>query len=142
MKIKVTTTLSFLFLCITTSVFSQTTTSSITIEVKNITSNKGTILIGLYNAKTNFLKSPYKSAICTANTKGVIYTFKNVPEGTYAVSLFHDEDNNSKLNTFMKIPTEDYGTSNDAPAYFGPPRWEDAKFELGTQMITQKIKLH
>ena len=58
-------------------------------------------------------------------------TFTNVPDGDYAVSCFHDEDDNGKLNMFMgMMPTEDYGTSNNAPANFGPPKWIDAKFEV------------
>ena len=58
-------------------------------------------------------------------------TFTNVPDGDYAVSCFHDEDDNGKLNMFMGLmPTEDYGTSNNAPANFGPPKWKDAKFEI------------
>jgi uncharacterized protein (DUF2141 family) len=57
--------------------------------------------------------------------------FTNVPDGDYAVSCFHDEDDNGKLNMFMgMMPTEDYGTSNNAPANFGPPKWIDAKFEI------------
>ena len=58
-------------------------------------------------------------------------TFEDIPEGTYAVSIFHDENDNGKMDTnFLGIPSEDYGCSNDASGFLGPPKWEDAKFQL------------
>lgn len=30
----------------------------------------------------------------------------------------------------MGIPKEDYGCSNEASGFMGPPKWNDAKFEL------------
>ena len=60
-------------------------------------------------------------------------TFENIPEGTYAVSIFHDENNNDKLDSnFIGIPKEDYGCSNNAKGFMGPPKWKDAKFELNS----------
>ena len=59
--------------------------------------------------------------------------FENIPKGTYAVSIFHDENNNGKLDTnFFGIPNEDYGCSNNAKGFMGPPKWQDAKFKLNT----------
>ena len=60
-----------------------------------------------------------------------VVTFENIPSGIYAVSIFHDENDNGKMDTnFMGIPKEDYGCSNDASGFMGPPKWSDAKFEL------------
>ena len=62
-------------------------------------------------------------------------TFKDVPAGTYAVSYIHDENGNGKMDTnFMGIPKEGYGCSNNAKGFMGPPKWEDAKFELTESM--------
>ena len=58
-------------------------------------------------------------------------TFKAVPYGNYAISYYHDEDNNNKMNTyFMGVPKEGVGTSRDATGTFGPPQWKDAVFSL------------
>ena len=73
-----------------------------------------------------FLSSKYKF-----NNPSVSLPTKHIPDGVYAVSCYHDEDANGELNFFMGMyPTEDTGTSNNAPARFGPPKWEDAKFEV------------
>ncbi len=63
--------------------------------------------------------------------KKAIVTFKNIPKGEYAVSFVHDENDNKKMDTnFFGIPKEDYGCSNNARGFMGPPKYEDAKFQL------------
>ncbi|HEX4336320.1 MAG TPA: DUF2141 domain-containing protein [Polyangiaceae bacterium] len=55
--------------------------------------------------------------------------FSGVSADTYAISAFHDENDNTKLDTnFIGIPTESWCTSRDAPAFFGPPSFGAAKF--------------
>lgn len=55
-----------------------------------------------------------------------------VPPGTYAAQAFHDEDGDGKIgrNT-LGLPTEGLGFSNDAAMRFGPPRFDEAAFQLG-----------
>lgn len=36
---------------------------------------------------------------------------------------------------FGFYPTEATGTSNNAPARFGPPKWADAKFEVRNNVV-------
>ncbi len=61
--------------------------------------------------------------------KEVIVVIDSLKYGEYAVRVFHDENKNGKIDTnFLGIPTEDYGYSNDASGWFGPPSWEKAKF--------------
>ncbi len=51
-------------------------------------------------------------------------------QGSYAVSAFHDENNNDEIDrSFSGIPSEKYGFSNDARGVFGPPDLEDQLFE-------------
>ena len=58
--------------------------------------------------------------------------FTGLRAGTYAVAFIHDEDGDGEFDTgLFGIPTEGYGASNDASSTFGPPDWEDARFELG-----------
>jgi uncharacterized protein (DUF2141 family) len=58
-------------------------------------------------------------------------TFPGVAPGTYAVALFHDENGNGKLDTnVLGIPIEGVGVSNNKRPVLGPPKWDDAKFEV------------
>jgi uncharacterized protein (DUF2141 family) len=63
-------------------------------------------------------------------------------EGTYALSVFHDENSNGKLDTnFLGIPKEDFGFSNNPRIFFGPPSFNGSKFEFKTdQVMSIKMK--
>ena len=117
--------------------------ADINLQITNIKNNKGQISIGLYDKKDDFLDNEkvYKGVKIKSNNLDAKYSFKNIPNGTYAIALYHDEDNNDKLNTnFFGIPNEGTGLSNNARASFGPPKFDDAKFELKTK-IELEIKL-
>lgn len=132
--------LLLLLLCAKT-IIAQEPEHSLTVTISNIESNEGTIQVGLYNSKSSFLSTPYMSTGTQAKTGSVQVVFKNVPKGVYAISLYHDKDDNKELNTFFKIPTEPYGVSNNAKGKFGPPNWEEAKFSILDKDTTQSIQL-
>lgn len=104
-----------------------------TIEVNftGIKSNKGKLLVALYNTETSFLKKPFKTAIVPIENLKSIVTFKNIPVGEYAISAFHDENDNKKMDTyFFKVPKEPIGISNNVKGFYGTPKYKDAKFTL------------
>jgi len=116
-------------------------TFQIKVKVNNAENNNGKIFLGLYNSEDNFLNKQFKSSKSELNNNGCEIIFKNIPAGTYAVSVFHDENDNGKMDAnFIGIPKEDYGCSNDAKGFMGPPKWEDAKFSLNED-TTVTIKL-
>ncbi|WP_273567333.1 DUF2141 domain-containing protein [Maribacter halichondriae] len=115
---------------------------TIEIEITNIESSEGKILVGLYDSDDNWLKKPFKAVSVKIENGKSKARFDDVPKGVYAVSLYHDENDNGELDTnFLGIPKEDTGASNNAPANFGPPTWEDAKFEITEKIKKQTIKL-
>jgi uncharacterized protein (DUF2141 family) len=63
--------------------------------------------------------------------KRVRFAFEHIPAGDFAVSLFHDENNNAALDTnLFGMPKEGWGASRDAEAHFGPPSYGDARVSL------------
>jgi len=55
--------------------------------------------------------------------------FNNAPAGTYAVAVFHAENNETQLQTnFLGIPKEGYGFSRNPSSAFGPPGFGDAAY--------------
>ena len=114
----------------------------ITVVIENLKSNKGHIYISLYNNEASFLGKGFKSTISRIENNSCTIKFENVPNGIYAISFFHDENENKKMDSnFLGIPKEDYGCSNNARGFMGPPKWEDAKFEINNTSITQTITL-
>ena len=122
----------------------QETTSekfSITVKMTGFNSNKGKVFIAVFNKKENFLGKRYKGGFTKIENKKATFTFEGIEKGEYAVSIFHDENDNDKMDTnFLGIPKEDYGCSNDAKGFMGPPKYDDAKFQL-TENKTIEIKL-
>jgi uncharacterized protein (DUF2141 family) len=105
--------------------------NDIELTMSGFDNNNGTVKVGLYNSEGDFLEKKFMSLSSKIVNNRVRVIFLDVPDGVYAISSYHDEDNNGVLNTILGfIPTESFGTSNNAPARFGPPEWEDAKFEL------------
>lgn len=54
-----------------------------------------------------------------------------LPDGTYAIGVFHDVDGNGALSkSFLGIPKEPFGFSNNVRGRFGPPSFMEASFSL------------
>lgn len=116
--------------------------NSIEVEITHFTSDSGVAQIGLFNTESSFLDKVYKGKAVKIKDKKAVAIFTNIPDGTYAISVFHDKNKDEKLNTFLGIPTENYAASNNAPSKFGPPKWKDAKFEVRNgEIVKQKISL-
>ena len=115
---------------------------TVTIDFKGMKSDKGNLYIALYNKPDDFLKKPLKGTITKVVDKKATITLKDIPAGVYAVSAFHDVNENEKMDTnFFGIPKEPTGMSNDAVGFMGPPKYEDAKFNVDKNLtISINIK--
>ncbi len=125
------------------SYYAQSETGlEISVTVENIQSDTGSLLFGVYSEKT-FLKAKPEYYAQSEISDGIAsVTFKDLPPGTYAISCFHDKNNNSQMDFEPTgMPLEPYGISNNNLNPNGPPVWEDAKFELGTESLNMTIKL-
>jgi uncharacterized protein (DUF2141 family) len=117
---------------------------NISLEVKmtGFKNDTGKVKVGLYDSEFSFLKTVYKNAVVDIKSGTASVVFKDIPKGTYAVSVYHDENNNGMLDrNGYGAPTEGYGTSNDAKGFMGPPSFEDAKFTIGNN-AKANISIH
>ena len=106
-------------------------TYSVFVTIDNIKSTKGQLVIGLFNDNNSFLKEPLLGKTVKIEGNAVTFEFNGIKQGTYAISVFHDENSNNKLDTnIMGIPKERFACSNDAKGFMGPPKWEEAKFKV------------
>lgn len=118
------------------------TMGKIRVVVIEASSDKGSMIIGLYNSEKKWLEKVYMGMVSEIKNGKCEVLFEKIPYGDYAVSLFHDKNNNKKFDMFLGfMPKEDYGTSNGAKGNFGPPKWEDAKFKLSAEEKLITIKL-
>jgi uncharacterized protein (DUF2141 family) len=118
-----------IFLTIAISVISlfSIAQNTLTIEITNLKTNNGTVMIALYDAdekEIKKVKGKVENNICTVQ-------INDLPTGTYAVKYYHDENDNGEMDTGMfGKPEEGYGYSNDARGFMGPADFEDQIFEL------------
>ncbi|MFK7808404.1 MAG: DUF2141 domain-containing protein [Saprospiraceae bacterium] len=127
--------LKFLILLLTVfghSLFAQES-SELTITVEGLESRKGSLRIGLYNKSEGFTKPGFAidGAVVEVTEDVAEYTFR-VAAADYAVAIYHDANNDDKLNTNMVgYPKENYGFSNNAFGNFGGvPKFEAAKVRV------------
>jgi len=101
------------------------------VTIHHISGKEGRLMVALFNSTDSFLKKGFRTELIGATPGTVVVKFKEVPAGEYAVSVVHDANENSKLDTnWLGIPTEGFGFSQDAMGTFGPPSFEKAKFRL------------
>ncbi len=128
------TIIFFAFSLVSVACLSQKHT--LTIEVNGFDNDNGQLVLGVCNKKENFLKEYAYGDVVKIKNKKATVVIKNLPSGEYAISLFHDVNSNNVLDKNMfGIPSEDYGFSNNAKGTFGPPKYEDAKFNLNESKI-------
>lgn len=108
---------------------------SLTVKISGMKNNVGVVQVGLFNTEGTFLKTAFKGVSSEIKSNGATVTFSNIPKGKYAISAYHDANNNGKLDTnFIGIPKEDFACSNNAKGKMGPPKYEDAKFDLNKDL--------
>lgn len=107
------------------------------VTIKNIKEVKGTVRVALYNNEKDFLEKFVQGKIVKVAGKEAKVVFENLQPGTYAISAFHDENDNEKLDSgFMGIPLEPYGFSNNAKGTFGPPSFEKAMVRVDSDKVS------
>jgi uncharacterized protein (DUF2141 family) len=104
----------------------------LTVRVSPFRSAKGSLVCRLFTGPDGFPAKGYKRVESVpVAAKSAECAFGDLPPGTYAVAVFHDENGNGKLDTnFLGLPAEGVGTSNNRRPLVGPPTWEGSKFEL------------
>ncbi|MEJ0054323.1 MAG: DUF2141 domain-containing protein [Bacteroidota bacterium] len=103
--------------------------NSLTVVVRNVKDAQGQVRVALFNNEKDFMKLRLDGKITEAQKGEVRIVFENVPQGEYAISVMHDENQNDKLDSnLVGIPKEGFGFSNDVMGMFGPPSFEKARF--------------
>tara|TARA_B100000767_G_C19765735_1_gene537406 strand:- start:1756 stop:2178 length:423 start_codon:yes stop_codon:yes gene_type:complete len=125
------------------SLFMAQSTADLTVQISNIKNNNGLIQLGLYNDASKFPMVGRTFRMVRVKTKEnqKLYTFKNLPKGTYALAIYHDENANKTCDTnFFGIPKEAYAFSNGIRPRFSAPSFGSCSFILDSDKAV-KIKL-
>ncbi|MCF6765881.1 DUF2141 domain-containing protein [Thiotrichales bacterium 19S3-7] len=120
--------------------------ATLTVNITNLNSEKGQVIIGIFNNPQSFPHAGEKylaKKIKPITTDSVSTSFSDLPAGEYAVIAFHDANDDGKLDRRFGRPIEQYGFSNNATGFMGPPSFKNAGVRLSkTQEKTITIKLN
>ena len=121
-----------------------TNTTSLTVNINDIdNAGQGKIHILLWDKPDGFPRTmenaKYRATVSLFNSKAV-HTFKNIPNGKYAIILFQDKNGNATLDfNFIGIPKEPLGAYNQSG--LGRPTFDKSTIVLDrpTQSVTIKM---
>ncbi|MFO7752314.1 MAG: DUF2141 domain-containing protein [Desulfobacteraceae bacterium] len=118
----------------------------IQVTIPNIKNSTGNIACGIFESPEGFPKKFLVSAktiiIKKIQRMQAQCDFTDIPSGTYAIAVIHDENMNGELDTnWMGVPKEGYGFSNTTIDEFGTPAFSASSFRYHGQNHNMTIKL-
>ena len=125
----------------TTSTFA----SELCINMTNLLPAQGYTRIAIVDTEAGFKGEAHNIAgfFLPVHHETMSVCVSPLKHGNYAVRVIQDVDGDGEMATnLLGMPQEPWGTSNNAKGRFGPPKWEDARFELGAEKVTQNINLN
>lgn len=64
-----------------------------------------------------------------------------IAPGRYAVSLFHDQNSNARLDTFLGVPREGFGFSRNPVIRFAAPKFDSVGIELAPGLTRTSVRM-
>jgi uncharacterized protein (DUF2141 family) len=115
------------------------------LTIENVRSARGSVTVSVYGDQPeDFLAKGKKLMKVRFPAKqGTVKGCITLPKaGTYALSLYHDEDGSGKFSTNMiGLPTEGFGFSNNPEVLVGPPGFDAAAFATQGAITALTIRL-
>lgn len=107
--------------------------ATLKVTITDLRNDKGNLIYGVFKADDGFPTDDKKSVNWQVRpTKDGNKTFTcQLPPGTYAASVLHDENVSGNMDTgAFGIPKEGYGVTNNPKPRFRKATFQEATFEL------------
>jgi uncharacterized protein (DUF2141 family) len=116
------------------------------LEISGLNNSAGDVYIAVFDSNDTWLGEETvlleKVDIQSSLSGEMVVAEAQLPVGEYALTVFYDVNGNGDLDTnFIGMPKEPIALSNNAKARFGPPKYKDAKFNLGLEPHLQRIQM-
>jgi uncharacterized protein (DUF2141 family) len=117
--------------------------ADLVVAIDGVRNDKGDVEATLFASAAEWPDGkPVADLQVEAKPGEVILTFRNIAPGTYAITAFHDENRNGKLDTnVFGFPLEGFGFSNDVHPFLASPAFKAAAFPVGTGAETITIHM-
>lgn len=114
----------------------------VSLSISGLQSTEGQIMAGLFDDPSHFKmkENPLYTAQAAPADTTVEIVFRGVEPGKYALAVYHDENNDGRLNSKkLGIPSEGVGFSGEWKSRMRPPDFETASFLLQRDTTFQVI---
>jgi uncharacterized protein (DUF2141 family) len=116
------------------------------VKILNIRNSTGTVACALFESPDGFpgeyLHFATNVMVIKIRKSQARCDFEDIPPGTYAMAVVHDENMNGKLDTnWLGMPTEGYGFSNNAKARLRAPAFSEASFKYDGRSVDLTMSL-
>jgi len=122
--------------------------ATLVVHVTGLRDHKGQLRIGLWNRAQGWTQEKYgvtgqNVALRAAHGASVDVRFVGLAPGDYAVGAFQDRNLNFRLDkTWIGIPKEPWGVSNNARPRLRAPSYEEARFRISAPQTRITVALH
>ncbi|MFN3388287.1 MAG: DUF2141 domain-containing protein [Allosphingosinicella sp.] len=114
------------------------------VRIERVRSGKGVLHLCLTRSAAHFpdcSSDPDAVKRTVAAAQGGAVRFTGIPPGGWALSVFHDENRNEKLDTLVGIPREGFGFSRNPTIRFGAPKFRQVRVDLGPGITRQTVRM-
>jgi uncharacterized protein (DUF2141 family) len=118
--------------------------AELVVHVDRIVSDRGTIRVAVDHSESSYRddSKAFRRARTPARAPQVAVTFADIPPGRYAIRVYQDENGDGWLNrNLFGVPTEPYGFSNNPPARFSMPSFDQVLIEVNQPRAEARIEL-
>ncbi len=118
---------------------------TLTVNVDGLRNSKGVVQFALYNRDGTIpdqkFEHYYRKATSKIEDGSASLTFSNLPQGSYAINILHDENENGKIDKGLLLPIEGIGFSNyESIGLTNRPKFSKASFQLN-ENSTKRVKI-
>ena len=114
------------------------------VDIHGISGGSGMVYAAVFKREEDFLKVDKAAATAMAGATSPVASlvFAGLAPGHYAVSVYHDHNNNGRLDSnLMGVPSEPFGFSSDAAGLMGAPKFADAAIRIDAADVAIRINL-
>lgn len=115
----------------------------LTVNLTNVRNARGSIHACLTRAASHFpdCRSDPAAVRATVPAASRRLRFENISSGHYAITVFHDENENRRLDMMLMVPREGFGFSGNPKVRFGPPTFEQVTVTVAAGLSDHTIRL-
>ena len=117
--------------------------SELTVDIEGLRNTTGVVQVALFRTADGYPQRPELAARTRTGPVALpitVVSFDDLEPGTWALAVLHDENENGRLDTTLfGVPKEGIGASREATRRLGEPRFEDARFEVGSNDLHLRV---